>query len=248
MRRRDLMVIGGAMTVAIAIPPILRRLPSEFEFEPLADFPGFRRLAAGNVSGGVDPFFGLSERLPDQAPLFKNELNNPCLALFGAGGWADGTVPIAIFNDFNCPYCKVLETQLIEKVDRDEGLTLSWHDMPLLGPGSMLAARTALAARFAEKEREAREYLWRHGTRPGAAAQARMAQALGLDMGWFRREMESQRVAQALARSMALGARLGIPGTPGTVIGRTLVIGAIRPPDLNRLFELEREEGPLPCS
>ena len=39
-----------------------------------------------------------------------------------------------------------------------------------------------------------------------------------------------------------LGGRLGIPGTPGTVVGRTLVIGAIKEADLNKLIDLERSE------
>lgn len=248
MRRRDLMVIGGAVAVALAIPPILRRIPSTFEFSPMAEFPGFRVLQSGNVSGGADPFFGLSERLPDQAPLYENDLNNLCLALFGADDWAPGTVPVAIFNDFNCPFCKLLETRLIELVDQDPRMNLTWHDMPLLGEGSRRAARAALAARFADKERQARAYLWNNGMRPGPTAQDRMAQILGLDAAWFRREMGERRVGQALLQSLTLGTRLGIYGTPGTVIGRTLVIGDIRPPDLAKLIELERSEGPIDCT
>ena len=246
MRRRDLLVIGGAVGVALAIPPVLRRLPSTFEFAPLDGFVGFRRVEMGSVTGGADPFAGL--RLPDQAPLEEAPIGNLCEALFGPKTWGQGEVPIAIFNDFYCPYCRRLETDLLDRADADASLRLSWHDMPLLGERSWHAARAALAARFAEKERQARSYLWDNGLRPGPSALEDMAQALGLDAGWLKREMTTPRVFEAVMSSMSLGRQLGIPGTPGTVIGRTLVIGAMRAADLDKLIELERAEGPLDCA
>ena len=246
MRRRDLLIIGGAVGVALAVPPVLRRLPSEFEFSPLDGFAGFRRLDMGGVTGGGDPFAGL--RLPDQAPLEETPISNLCSALFGPDAWAQDDVPIAIFNDFYCPYCRTLETDLLARADADASLRLSWRDMPLLGERSRQAARAALAARFAGKERAARAYLWDNGLRPGPSAVEQMAQALALDAGWLKREMTTRRVSEALAGSVNLGRRLGIPGTPGTFIGRTLVIGAMRAADLDKLIELERAEGPLDCA
>lgn len=248
MRRRELLIIGFLFGVAFAIPPVLRRLPSKFEFEPIADFPGFRRLTAGRVSGSVDPFVGLAERMPEQASLPTDISKNPCLALFGTNQWPAGVVPIAIFNDFNCPYCRSLEARLMARADADPRINLTWRDMPLLGEGSSRAARAALAARFADKERAAREYLWANGLRPGPAAQAAMADALGLDADWFRREMRTRRVLAALTESLALGQRLGVFGTPGTVIGRTLVIGDMNAADLDQLIEIERTAGPVNCA
>ena len=248
MRRRDLLVIGGLRAAAAAVPPILRRLPSDFEFEPLPGFEGFRKMAGGSVSGGIDPFFGVGERLPDQAPLYDPVSVSPCLALFGPEGWTQDRLPIAVFSDFNCPYCKVLEQQLIGLRDSGAPVRLIWREMPLLGPYSQHVARAALAAKFLGAEDRARAYLASGALRPGPASLREMALALNLSPDTFAREYNGQRVIDALAQSLALGARLGIAGTPGTVVGRTLVIGAIRLPDLEKLIDLERSLPPPACA
>lgn len=242
MRRRDALVVGGVMAVAVAIPPILRRLPSDFEFEPLPGFDGFRRMVGGSVSGAAGVFAGVGDRIPDQAPILASEPLTPCLALFGPQGWSDDTVPIAIFSDFNCPYCKVLEDRLMAMRDAGAPIRLVWHEMPLLGQGSYRAAKAVLAARFLGQEDAARDYLKARILRPGPTALRQMAEALDLLPDMLIREFQGRRVADALVQSLALGTRLGIPGTPGTVVGRTLVIGAIKDADLTKLVSIEQTE------
>ena len=241
MRRRDVLLIGGAMAVAIAIPPILRRIPSQFEFEPLPGFDGFRRLSGGALSGGIDPFFGLSDTPADHTETPVSEPLSPCQALFGSQGWGED-LPIALFTDFNCPYCKVLESRLMDMRDDGAAIRLIWHDMPLLGDASARAARAVIAARFLGAEDAARRALSRRHLRPGPQALKDLAVSLDLEPDAFLRTYESSRVTQTLASGIALGRRLGLPGTPGTVIGRTLVIGQISDADLQALIQLEREE------
>lgn len=247
MRRRDLLVIGGIMAAAISIPPVLRRLPSHFEFEPLPGFDGFRRLRGGATSGGVDPFFGLGERLPDQASIEDTPPENPCVALFGAQGWQPGEVPVAFFTDANCPYCKVLEERLIDMRDNGAPIRIVWHELPLLGSQSVRVARATLAARYLGVEEAARAYLSQNALPPGPVGLRRLAEALDLLPTMLQREESSARVSRALSDSLLLGGRLGIFGTPGTVIGRTLVIGAIREPDLTKLIEIEASEPQTIC-
>lgn len=249
MRRRDAIILGGLIAGAIAVPPILRRLPSEFEFEPIDGAKGFRRLTSvGAVSGGVDPFFGLSERLPDQAPLKEEESLDLCVALFGPLGAQTADLPVAIFTDGNCPHCKTIEKRLIELRTSGIGIRLIWHELPLLGSYSMRVARAALAARFLGAEDKARAYLASHGLPPGGVGLRRMAEALDLLPDMVLREEKSLRVSKALSEDMQLGQRLGIFATPGTVIGRTLVIGAINVRDLVQLIELEKSEPLSRCT
>ena len=243
MRRRDALVLGCLIAGAIAVPPVLRRLPSDFEFEPVQGVEGFRRLTSvGAVSGGVDPFFGLSDRLPDQAPLYEETISNPCDALFGPFSGQTSDLPVAIFTDANCPHCKTLEKRLVDLRDAGAGIRLIWHEMPLLGSYSVRVARAALAARFLGAEERARTYLASHALPPGGVGLRRMAAALKLPLDMMMREESSSRVSKALSDDILLGQRLGIFATPGTVIGRTLVIGAIGERDLMQLIKLERSE------
>ncbi len=248
MRRRDVLVVGGIVAVAVAIPPILRRIPADFEFEPLPGFAGFRRITGGSISGGIDPFFGLDVQGSTNVAPSPERAASPCVALFGPEGWQPDVVPIAIFSDFNCPYCKVLEQRLMERRDAGAPVRLIWHEMPLLGAASLRSAQAVLAARFLDAEEAARAYLSQRFLRPGPAALQTMADALDLPPDAFTEEVSGPRVARALATSMDLGRRLGIPGTPGTMVGRTLVIGAINDADLTKLIEIERSQPQRVCA
>lgn len=244
MRRRDALVIGGAIAVAVAIPPILRRTADPFEFQPLPGFDGFRRLSDGNFSGGIDPFFGIgtqeaSSPLPDVSP---------CTALFGPEGWVPGEVPVAIFTDFNCPYCKVLEKKLIDLRNAGTPIRLVWHDMPLLGPSSVRYARAVVAARAFGAEDAARDYLSRRVLKPGPQALRDLAQELHVPAEALIQRAFSSAVSATLNTTISLGRRLGIPGTPGTVIGRTLVVGDINEANLKKLIEIEASEPQSLCA
>lgn len=244
MRRRELLVLGSILGVAVAIPPVLRRWPASFEFQPLHGFPGFRRLAGGPVSGGADPFFGLDGAVGAPA---TSRGGSPCQDLFGSAGWSPDTVPVAVFSDFNCPYCKVLEQRLIDLRDAGTPIRLIWHEMPLLGPSSMRYAQAATAAAFLGAGEAARTYLTTHALRPGPAALRRLAEATGLSADALIEQVASRRVADTIATSTAWGRQLGIPGTPGTLVGRTLVVGAISRTDLVQLIRLEASEPQTVC-
>ena len=250
MRRRDALVIGGLFATAIAIPPILRRMPSDFEFSPMTQngFAGFRRLYGGPTSGSVDPFVGVGRLLPDQAEPEESEPFSPCLALFGTQKWDAQRLPVAVFSDFNCPYCKGLEARLHALEESGGPIKLVWHEMPLLGQGSLRAARAALAGRFLGVEQAARRYLWTNPLRPGPVALENMAIALGISATSLKREVGSTRVSDSIARSMTLGTRMGVYGTPATVFGRTLVMGEIKDADITKLVQLELAEGPIACN
>jgi hypothetical protein len=241
MRRRGLLAFGAVAAMAVALPPVLRRLPTDFDFVSLPGLPGFRLLRSGAVSGGPDPFagLGLDGRAFAQAEEFT-DAGRVCAALFGPMGWTAERLPIAIFTDFNCPYCKELEAQLVALEASGAPVRLVWHDLPLLGDASLRAARAVLAARILGEEDAARAWLWTHALPPGRAGFRRMAAALVLDAEALQRLADGSQVAGMLSRSLALGSALGLAGTPGTVFGRTLVIGAITPADQERLVALER--------
>jgi hypothetical protein len=250
MRRRELFAIGGLMAAAIALPSLLRRLPQDFDFEPLEGFDGFRRVTGGAVSGAPNPFVGLGSRLPtpaDPAEFAPKALKSPCQALFGEAGWTEERLPVAIFSDFNCPYCRSFEQRLMTLQASGAPVRLVWHEYPLLGDASYHAARAAIATRHLGAGDEAREYLWKNPLPPGPAGLKRLAAALDISAEVLLRVAAGKQVSEALSGSLELGGRLGIPGTPGTVVGRTLVVGEMRQPDLLKLIDLERAMPPPAC-
>ena len=245
MQRRGLLVFGTLIAGALALPPVLRRWPDDFDFQPLHGFPGFRRLVSGAATGGIDIFAGLGE---DNQPAAAMPPGDPCAALFGDLPGPDAALPVAVFSDVNCPNCRTLESRLLTLRDSGAGIRLVWHPLPLLGPSSVRAARAVIAAGRQGVQEEAHRYTMQRALPPGPSALRLMAKTLGLKEAQFLRDVQSDQVTLLLEESLRLGRALGIPGTPGMVVGRTLVIGAMRQPDLSRLIRLEQETAPRVCT
>ncbi len=240
--RRSLLVGGlglaGAYTGLRYGMPVLSERLRGLAFDPLGRPKGFRRLTStGSVSGGTafDPFIGLDATAPSVTP--------SCDGLFDAGG-APGAdpVPVAYFSDYNCAYCRVLSPRLAAL----EGARVTWHELPLLGEGSIVMARAALAAGLQGAHVPFHEALMRT-PRPSPEGIARIVADLGLDAARLRADMNAPAVKRMLDRSRAVAALFGLYATPSMVVGRTLVIGAVGDVTLDRLLARERADGPVPA-
>jgi predicted DsbA family dithiol-disulfide isomerase len=231
-------------------PRIAQHFVGDFDFAPIADLPGFRRMASGRTSAAApNPFIGLEipQSTPATEPSPPALRANLCGALFGAPPPA-GVVPIASFSDYNCPFCRILTDTLTDlEASADGGIRLTWHEWPLLGATSVPAARAALAAGKQGAYIPVHKRLMR--TRFAATPEylSLLAADLDLDLARLLADMDSPDVTAHLARSSALADVFGMPGTPALVVGRTLVVGAISAPVLNALVARERADGPLPA-
>jgi 2-hydroxychromene-2-carboxylate isomerase len=246
VRRRTL--IAGAAVIAVPLLMMRAVAPREEElvFADMPGVPGFRVLEGGGASAAPlrDPFAGLrapGDPLPP-APLAPDTL---CAALFGTEPRPPGTVPIASFSDYYCPYCRDLTVRLAARAD--PALRIAWHELPLLGPASEAAARAALAADLQGAYPAFQARLLRASFQPNDVYLADVGSSLNLDVPRLLADVRSEKVARRLATSARAAATLGIAGTPALVVGRTLVSGAISDDRLDRLIGVERTEGPLPC-
>ena len=76
---------------------------------------------------------------------------------------------------------------------------------------------------------------------------SRVIAASGISASMLSERMRGSSVAQRLSEIDRAAELLRLPGTPSIMIGRTLVVGAVTPTELDRLIALEAGEGPLPC-
>lgn len=247
MRRRDLLIAIAVLGTVFGLPAALRRARSGFDFTPLAGFDGFRRLDQGPITSIPNFLVGIEKPTPEEVNDRKAIADDPCGYLFGPNGAGATQLPIALFSDYFCPYCAVLSHRLIRLEQQRDDIRLIVHELPLLGPRSLYSAKVALAARVQGKHLPAHIYLTDKVLAPGPAALRVFAQDLDLDPEQLARDVEGPEVAAQLRINGSLGAALGVIGTPGTMIGRTLVMGAISPRDLDRLIELELSEPATYC-
>jgi predicted DsbA family dithiol-disulfide isomerase len=247
-RRRLFLGAAAAGTVAFwnAAPLLRRLLPQDFDFAPLADPPGFRRLAGGATSGGIDPLAGIGGGGPAPEAVDPTALRAQlCRALYG-GTPPAGVVPVASFSDYYCPYCRVL-TGTLAAIEADGGVRVTWHEWPLLGATSEVAARAALAAERQGAYPEFQAALMRGGFIPTPAFLESLAARIGVDPVRMRADMESPATTRAIAESRGLARLFGFSGTPALVVGRTVVVGAIDDARLRALIDREREDGLPPA-
>ena len=248
MKRRAALWAIGLIAGYFGVRSALRLLPSSFEFEPLDQPEGFRRITSGAISAGLDPFVGLER--PDQsqpATPTNRLLTRLCSTLF-SNRKSPNSVQIASFTDYNCPYCRVLNP-ILTSLDRNTSarVNVTWHEYPLLSDSSLVAARAALAAEKQGGYVEFNRRLMRARVVPNDVYIQRLAESVGLDAIQLKADQTSPHVEKRLSDAFGLANLFEIPGTPALVVGRTLVVGQISEARLLDLIELERELGPPPC-
>jgi len=142
-----------------------------------------------------------------------------------------GDVTLVEFFDYNCGFCKRALPDMLELLKDDPRLKIILKEFPVLGPGSVEAAKVAVAVRMQDKT--GKKYLDFHQKLLGGRGQADKAHALavakevGMDMKRIDADMASEEVKVSLDESLKLAETLGLNGTPSYIIGTDVVVGAV---------------------
>ena len=176
-----------------------------------------------------------SDVLSNNRQILENDPNAPVL------GNPDGDVTVVEFFDYNCPYCRRAKPAIQDLLAFDPNVRLVYREWPILGDGSVFAAKAALASRNQGKYEE---FHWAMMGMTGRAEEAsvlRIAKEIGLDIEQLQADMESAEIEEHIQTSMRLTQSLGFSGTPSFVIGNNLVPGLVESAELIRLVEETRE-------
>ena len=146
-------------------------------------------------------------------------------------GNAKGDVTLVEFFDYNCGFCKGALPAMMDLMKDDAKLKVVLKEFPVLGPGSVEAAKVAVAVRMQDKT--GKKYLDFHQKLLGGRGQADKARALavakevGMDMTRLEKDLASDEVRVSLEESLKLAETLGLNGTPSYVVGNDVVVGAV---------------------
>jgi len=175
-----------------------------------------------------------SDILSGQRDLLENDPNAPVL------GNPDGDVTVVEFFDYNCPYCRRAMPEVQALLDFDPNVRLVYREWPILGDGSVFAARAALASR---KQGKYEEFHWAMMGMTGRAEEAsvlRIAREIGLDIDQLMADMDGPEIDEHIQTSMQLTQALGFSGTPSFVIGDNLIPGLVEADALIEMVEETR--------
>ena len=141
-------------------------------------------------------------------------------------------------------FLDLVETELTRLIEEDGDIRWIVKEMPILGPGSELAARAAIATLLAEGPEA---YMTLHHRLMGLQGPIDEAvldeelTAAGLDPAAIRAGMEGEEVTRRLAGTRALAQSLAVSGTPTFVFGDQMVRGYLPLDQMQTLVAALRE-------
>lgn len=159
--------------------------------------------------------------------------DNGDLIFSTAGGVAlgnpAGDVTLVEFFDYNCTYCRRAHADMKQLIETDPKLRIVLKEFPILGDGSVAAARVALAVLVTAPEKYAafqNALISEKGQADGERAMA-VAEELGLDVQALSAARDGPEVTKAINETYELAAKLNLTGTPSYVTEREVVVGAV---------------------
>lgn len=146
------------------------------------------------------------------------------------GGNPEGSVTLVEFLDYQCGYCRKAQPEVTELLKSDGDIRLIVKEMPILGPGSELAAKAAVATLIAkgpEAYAGLHDRLMRSKGKIDDASLDRALVESGLDPEAIRVAMADPEVERRLGETRALAEKLAIAGTPTFVLADQMVRGYV---------------------
>jgi len=229
------LVTGATLSILWRVAPGVVNTPGGLQEKQIVDV--VRNYLTKNPEILVEMTTELDKRqAAEQAAKQQKIISDNADAIFRSplafvAGNPDGDVSVVEFFDYNCGYCKRAMSDMLTLMKDDPKLKVVLKEFPVLGPGSVEAARVAVAVHMQDKT--GKKYLEFHQKLLGGRGQADKAHALaaakevGLDVARLERDLAGDEVRQSLEESFKLAEALGLNGTPSYVIGEDVVVGAV---------------------
>jgi protein-disulfide isomerase len=161
-----------------------------------------------------------------------------------------GGATLVEFFDYNCHYCKGALPDIARLMKEDPNLHIVLKDFPVLGPGSVEAARVASAVRNQLQGDRFWDFHYKllglHGP-IGKKEALGVAKEMGLDMDRLEKDMASVDIDNGLRQTMQVADDLQINGTPTFVLADSVVVGAVGYDELKSKIDAVHKCGRAVC-
>jgi protein-disulfide isomerase len=146
-----------------------------------------------------------------------------------------GDVTLVEFFDYRCGFCKRVASAVTQLQKDDAQIRVVYKDLPILGEASETAAKAALASVVQGKHQAFHEALLGWSGSLTKKEILDISEDIGLDVDRLQADMSNPKWDDVIEHNRALAKDLGISGTPGFIVGKELVPGAM---DLEGLKDL----------
>jgi Na+:H+ antiporter, NhaA family len=144
-------------------------------------------------------------------------------------GGADAPVTLVEYGDFQCPYCGEAYPVVLDLLERfGDRLRFVFRHLPVrdLHPRAPAAAEAAEAAGAQGRFWEMHDRLFTHQHELSDAQLRGHAEAIGLDVERFDRELRDGVYARRVDEDTTSGARSGVPSTPRFFVNGVIHLGS----------------------
>ncbi len=203
------------------------------------------RKADALVQGGVKPeavYAHIQERGVDHPPApAEPPAQKIDVGAAPTRGPQDAPVTLAVFSDFECPYCAraVPTLQQLEEEYRGKLRVVFKHEPLPNHRNARLAAAASMAAHEQGRFWEFHDLLFANQRALDRASLERYAQQVGLDLGRFRSALDSGKFEAHLTADLAEASRVGATGTPTFYVNGRQIVGALPIEQFRRLIDDE---------
>jgi protein-disulfide isomerase len=204
---------GAVLAWSVSDGKVIREIPVGQEFDRVAYSSASETLVVTSRSGKTARMVRLEfvHLFPVEGLPFK--------------GAQDAAVTVAVFDDYQCPYCARLEPllqQVLERYPKD--VKIVHKNFPLQSHAhARTAAAAALAAHAQGKFWEFHRKLFENQKSMGPDKIQEIARELGLDMERFNADSKSPAVENLIRRDVRDGQEAGVEGTPTIFINGKLL-------------------------
>ncbi len=165
-------------------------------------------------------------------------------------GNPNGKVTLVEFFDYNCGYCKKSFEDLATLIKENPDLRVVLKEFPVLGPGSVEAARVSTAVRTQLTSAKFWEFHRKLLTSRSPASKATAlaaAKEVGADMDRLNKDIDRPDVHAAIEEVMKIADGLSLTGTPSFVLGDDVIVGAVGYDELKTRLGNVRKCGRTNC-
>ena len=144
------------------------------------------------------------------------------------GGNPEGDITLVEFMDYRCGYCRKAVPEVASLLKSDGNIRLIVKEFPILGEGSLLSSRFAVATKLLAGDKyyeQVHDALLELDADATEVTLRRIGDGLGLDTEEIIAHMQSEEVTDILRKNHALAKELAISGTPTFVLQDRMLRG-----------------------
>ncbi len=153
-----------------------------------------------------------------------------------------GDVTIVEFLDYNCGYCKKAYPVMMDTLAKDSNVRLILIEIPILAETSATAAQWALAAHELGHYDAFHKQLMENTVPISEDLLATFAKNAGIDVDKIKTLAASGEIVAQVGENLAKAQAIGINGTPGFIIGDTVIRGYVEGPAIKAAIEQARKD------